>query len=58
MAEKKELIERMADMLMHLAEKYSLEDDDPWLYREIMNLLDEQADRGLMDDGPWDGYDE
>lgn len=58
MAGKKELVERMGDMLMHLAEKYNLEDEDPWLYKEVMSLLDELADDGLRpDDNPWDNYD-
>lgn len=59
MAGKKELIERMGDMLMHLSDKYDLETEDPWLYREVMSLLDEVAKDDLLPpDTAWDDYDQ
>lgn len=58
MANKKALIERMGDMLMHLAEKYELEDEDPWLYKEVMVLLDELAEEDLRRSDDWEEFEE
>lgn len=59
MARKKALIERMGDMLMHLTEKFELEDEDPWLYKEIMFLLDELAEDDLhQPDTDWEEFEE
>jgi hypothetical protein len=48
MTEKKDLIHRMADALMVLIEEYDVEAEDPALYREVMDLLDELADGDLF----------
>lgn len=48
MARKKDLVHRLGDMLMLLADKYDIEGEDVLLYREVMDLLDELAKDDLF----------